>query len=75
MREDGLGIVVEVTSDYEIAVAIQGLLGNTLDIDSDDRIYGAYFSHEQLLKLFEEAGFRLLAFQVPFSTSLFISCP
>ncbi|CAI4233223.1 unnamed protein product [Auanema sp. JU1783] len=62
LRDDGMAIVVEVTSDYEIAMTIQGLLGNELPT-AQGREYGLFYSHEQLLKIFEEAGYKLCIFQ------------
>uniref|UniRef100_A0A915PSY3 Fatty acid synthase n=1 Tax=Setaria digitata TaxID=48799 RepID=A0A915PSY3_9BILA len=63
LRDDGFVIVVETTSDYEIALAIQGLSAETISISDSGRIYGAYFTHDQLLKLFEKCGFRLCNYQ------------
>lgn len=64
LRDDGFIILVETTSDYEIALAIQGLSAETISISDSGRIYGAYFTHDQLLKLFEECEFRLCNYQV-----------
>ncbi|VDP12544.1 unnamed protein product [Onchocerca flexuosa] len=63
LRDDGFIILVETTSDYEIALAIQGLSAETISISDSGRIYGAYFTHDQLLKLFEECGFLLCNYQ------------
>lgn len=64
MRDDGLAMVIEVTGDYEIAVAIAGLTGRDIHVE-DGRAYGAFFTHEQLLHLFKENGFKLCNYQVP----------
>ncbi|VDK81687.1 unnamed protein product [Gongylonema pulchrum] len=63
LRDDGFIIVIETTSDYEIALAIQGLSGEPLSISDSGRIYGAYFTHEQLLALYKQCGFRLCNYQ------------
>ncbi len=80
--DNGFGLVVEVTGHYEVAAAISGLAGLPVNVssvdengDDEQRAYGAYFSHQQLLKLFDEVNFRVCAFQVPLPISLFISCP
>lgn len=64
LRDDGFIIVIETTSDYEIALAIQGLSAEPLNISDSGRVYGAYFTHDQLLKLYEQCGFRLCNYQV-----------
>ncbi|KJH41745.1 acyl transferase domain protein [Dictyocaulus viviparus] len=62
LREDGFAIVVEVTSEYEVAAVIQGLFGHELSV-ATDRLLGTYFTHEQLLQVFQEAGFKLCNYQ------------
>ncbi|MCP9266501.1 Fatty acid synthase [Dirofilaria immitis] len=63
LRDDGFIILVETTSDYEIALAIQGLSAEVISVSDSGRIYGTYFAHDQLLKLFEECKFRLCNYQ------------
>ncbi|TMS37085.1 hypothetical protein L596_004095 [Steinernema carpocapsae] len=62
LREDGFMIVCEVTQDYELAIAIDGLLGNKIE-ERAGRKYGMYFTHEQLLEFFAANGFRVCNFQ------------
>lgn len=64
LREDGLMILVEVTAQYEIALSIQGLLGTEMENLGEDRAFGTYYRHEQLLDIFKECDFRLCSFQV-----------
>ncbi|VDN07232.1 unnamed protein product [Thelazia callipaeda] len=63
LRDDGFITIIEPTSDYEIALAIQGLSGEPINISNFDRIYGSYFTHEHLLELFDKCGFRLCNYQ------------
>uniref|UniRef100_A0A914S4R3 Fatty acid synthase n=1 Tax=Parascaris equorum TaxID=6256 RepID=A0A914S4R3_PAREQ len=63
LREDGFLILVEVTTQYEIALSIQGLLGTEMENLGEDRAFGTYYSHEQLLDIFKECDFRLCSFQ------------
>ncbi|KAJ1364192.1 hypothetical protein KIN20_024223 [Parelaphostrongylus tenuis] len=62
LRDDGFAIVVEVTSDYELAAVIQGLFGQELFVAAD-RQMGTYFTHEQLMHVFKESGFKLCNYQ------------
>ncbi|EPB72575.1 Beta-ketoacyl synthase protein [Ancylostoma ceylanicum] len=62
LRDDGFMIVIEVTSDYELANVIQGLFGQELYV-SKERRFGTYFTHEELLKLFKDTGFKLCNYQ------------
>lgn len=64
LRDDGFIILVETTSYYEIALTIQALSKELMSFNDSDRIYGTYFTHDQLLKLFEECEFRLCNYQV-----------
>ncbi|CAB3400922.1 unnamed protein product [Caenorhabditis bovis] len=65
IRDDGFLLVIEVTSHYEIALAIEGLLGNdvAVEVDENRRHYKAFLDHEQLLDIFQQAGLRLCNFQ------------
>ncbi|CAJ0959176.1 unnamed protein product, partial [Mesorhabditis belari] len=62
LRDDGFIIAIETTKDYELATAVHSLLGHEIDV-AEDRKYGAFFTHEQLLKLFEDNGFRICNYQ------------
>ncbi|PIC51785.1 hypothetical protein B9Z55_002156 [Caenorhabditis nigoni] len=62
IRDDGFLLVVEVTAQYEIALAIEALLGTDLAGDAN-RQYGQFFTHEQLLKMFETTGFKICNYQ------------
>ncbi|VDO39253.1 unnamed protein product [Haemonchus placei] len=68
IRDDGFAIVVEVTSDYELAAAIQGMFGFELSVTTGRR-FGTYFTHDELLKLFRELD-RDYAWEVPENWSL-----
>lgn len=81
LRDDGFIMVIEPTSHYEIALAIQGLTGEELDTSDETkycgklRKWGMYFTNEQLLELFETCGFRLCNKQVRFlRISFLIEC-
>ncbi|KHN72457.1 Fatty acid synthase [Toxocara canis] len=73
LRDDGLVILVEVTDDYEIALAIQGLLGQEVESLGEGRVFGKYYKHEQLLNIFKECDFRLCVFQTdePLMTTIY----
>uniref|UniRef100_A0A914ZHK0 Fatty acid synthase n=1 Tax=Parascaris univalens TaxID=6257 RepID=A0A914ZHK0_PARUN len=73
LREDGFLILVEVTTQYEIALSIQGLLGTEMENLGEDRAFGTYYSHEQLLDIFKECDFRLCSFQTdePMITTMY----
>ncbi|KAK6765329.1 hypothetical protein RB195_025310 [Necator americanus] len=62
LRDDGFIILIEVTSDYELACVIQGMLGQEIAV-AENRKFGTYFTHEELLKLFTEAGYKLCIYQ------------
>lgn len=51
LRDDGFLIINEVTSDYEISFFVHGLLGTDLPEDPA-RIYGVYYTQQQLTELF-----------------------
>lgn len=57
-------VIIEPTSDFEIALAIQGLLGEDLKIGDSHRKFGTYFTHENLVKIFSECNLRLCNYQV-----------
>uniref|UniRef100_A0A8R1DF59 Fatty acid synthase n=1 Tax=Caenorhabditis japonica TaxID=281687 RepID=A0A8R1DF59_CAEJA len=62
IRDDGFLLVVEVTSEYEIAFAIEALLGNEMTGDAA-RKYNQFFSNDELLEMFKTAGFKLCNYQ------------
>lgn len=62
IREDGFLLVVEVTSQYEIALSIEALLGSEI-AEEKSRRYNQFFTHEQLLEMFGKTGFRLCNYQ------------
>ncbi|MFH4976009.1 hypothetical protein AB6A40_002718 [Gnathostoma spinigerum] len=63
LRDDGFMMIVEPTSDYEVAIAIEGFLGNDINLQEEGRIYGRYFTHEQLMRLFAESDLRVVTYQ------------
>lgn len=63
MRDDGMGMLIEVTSDYEIALTITGLTGRNVHVE-DGRVYGAFLTHEKIIHLIKENGFKLCNYQV-----------
>ena len=70
LREDGFAIVIEPTSDFEIALmaeALQGIDFNQIESNNYSRIYGVYFDRNTLERVFQEAGFRIAFRQVIFS--------
>ncbi|CAJ0579052.1 unnamed protein product, partial [Mesorhabditis spiculigera] len=62
LRDDGFAIVTEYTSDFELAATVNTLLGEDIDV-AESRQYGAYFTHEALVKVFEENGYRICNYQ------------
>ncbi|VDP18356.1 unnamed protein product [Heligmosomoides polygyrus] len=62
LRDDGFAMVIEVTQDYELAAVIQGLFGSELSVTTGRR-FGTYFTHEEMLKLFQDTGFKLCNYQ------------
>jgi hypothetical protein len=63
MRDDGLAIVIEVTSDYEIALVVDALVGVRLEAGDASRRLGSYLTHQQLIELFEATGYYLYSYQ------------
>ncbi|CAI5456722.1 unnamed protein product [Caenorhabditis angaria] len=69
IRDDGFIIITEVTSQFEVALAIEALLGVDVAVShEEDRHYKRFFSHEQLLKIFKESGYKLCSYQSDPST-------
>ncbi|WKY15735.1 hypothetical protein Q1695_000877 [Nippostrongylus brasiliensis] len=62
LRDDGFAMIIEVTAEYELAAAIQGLFGNELSVTTARR-FGTYFTHDELMKLFHETGFKVCNYQ------------
>lgn len=64
LRDDGFILLVEVTSQYEIALAAQGLLGQEIAVNHNTgRIYDVFLTHDQLKGIFEEAALKLCNYQ------------
>ncbi|CAI2347157.1 unnamed protein product [Caenorhabditis sp. 36 PRJEB53466] len=64
IRDDGFLLVIEVTGQYEIAFAVEAFLGTEMaDAENEKRKYGQFFTHEQLLELFQTNGFKLCNYQ------------
>lgn len=66
LRDDGLLIITEITSDYELAMVMQGLLEGEKTFANENRKYGAYYTHKQMLSFFEECNLKLCNYQVQF---------
>lgn len=64
LRDDGFLIVTEITSDFEIAFVNEGLFEGEFGFDDNNRKYGAYFTHEQLMDVFKECGLNVCNYQV-----------
>nr|AXS78290.1 fatty acid synthase [Anisakis simplex] len=73
LRDDGFVVVVEVTRDYEVALTIEGLYGKQIEKLGEDRAFGRYYSHEQLLDIFKQCNFRLCSYQTdePMLTTMY----
>uniref|UniRef100_A0A0N5ABV4 Fatty acid synthase n=1 Tax=Syphacia muris TaxID=451379 RepID=A0A0N5ABV4_9BILA len=63
LRDDGFLIVTEITSDFEIAFVNEGLFEGEFGFDDNNRKYGAYFTHEQLMDVFKECGLNVCNYQ------------
>uniref|UniRef100_A0A913I721 Fatty acid synthase n=1 Tax=Strongyloides stercoralis TaxID=6248 RepID=A0A913I721_STRER len=64
LRNDGFIIVNEYTSDFEFIAGIEILNGRKLSLNNDnERVFGAFYTHEKLIKLFEEAGVTISCYQ------------
>uniref|UniRef100_A0A915D6Q3 Fatty acid synthase n=1 Tax=Ditylenchus dipsaci TaxID=166011 RepID=A0A915D6Q3_9BILA len=61
IRDDGFIIVNEVTTDYELALFIDGLMGVDLNNfeKTSSRMYATYYSRQMLEEVFENAGYHL----------------
>lgn len=75
LRDDGFAIVIEVTTDYEIALFVDGLQGRDLDTGDDRRIYGCYFTRSYLEEIINEADYKICLRQTDpaLSTTAYVS--
>uniref|UniRef100_A0A0N4ZTR7 Fatty acid synthase n=1 Tax=Parastrongyloides trichosuri TaxID=131310 RepID=A0A0N4ZTR7_PARTI len=64
LRDDGFILVNEYTKDYEFVAAIETLNGRELSLNTNnDRIFNTYYTHDHLIKIFEESGFIVCSYQ------------
>ncbi len=64
MRDDGFLVICEPTSDFELALMIEGLQGSLLPASGDgSRVYGTFLKHQDWVKLFKDAGFKITHIQ------------
>uniref|UniRef100_A0A0N4ZB91 Fatty acid synthase n=1 Tax=Parastrongyloides trichosuri TaxID=131310 RepID=A0A0N4ZB91_PARTI len=64
LRDDGFIIINEYTHDFEFVAAIEALSGRQFSTEvTNERKYGAFYNHSQLLKLFEKANLSVACYQ------------
>ncbi len=64
IRDDGFLVICEPTSDFELALMVEGLQGSLLPASGDgSRIYGMFLKHQDWVKLFEDTGFKITHIQ------------
>ncbi len=64
MRDDSFAIICEVTRHYELSATLEAFKPSLVEGSGDGlRFHGLYFSHEQWMELFTNAGFRVVAIQ------------